>query len=135
MSEENQQTVNTDEISQPVAGSVDQPQQQQSQQRQIQLQIDDSQATVGYASVTQVSRSAEEFTINFSRGIRPTGNANVARLKIDQSVIMSPFAAKRLAISLGKEVANYEKLYGTLELSEPKRRLGGEQQGGGNSGS
>jgi len=115
-------------IEETVTGAAAQPQTAPQQQgRQVQVQIDDSQASVTYASVTQVTHTAEEFQIDFSMGFKPTGQAGVARLKVEQRVIMSPYAAKRLAMSLGQTVARYEKTYGTLELNERNRRIGGAQ--------
>lgn len=93
------------------------------QQQQVQLQIDDNQTPVVYSTTARVWGSAEEINLDFAGSIRPTGEKNVARLKIDQRVILNPWAAKRLAIALGQAVTRYEQTYGTLEIDERKRRI------------
>jgi len=91
------------------------------QANQVQLQIDDAQTPVTYSTTVRVWGSAEEFNLDFAGPLRPAGG-NVARLKIDQRIVLNPWAAKRLAIALGQSVARYEQTYGALELDERKRR-------------
>ena len=45
-------------------------------------------------------------------------------LKIDSRVVLTPWAAKRLAIALGQTVQRYEQAYGVIEI-DPRRRLQG----------
>lgn len=87
-----------------------------------QLRIDESGVNTTFSSTTRIWGSAEEIIVDFSQGIRPTGQANVAMLKIDSRVVMTPWAAKRLALALGQTVARYEQAYGTIEI-DPRRRL------------
>lgn len=93
-------------------------------QNQFQLQIDDAATPVAYSTTVRVWGSSEEINLDFAGPIRPAGK-NQARLKIDQRMILNPWAAKRLAIALGQAVGRYEQAYGTLELDEKKRRVGG----------
>lgn len=93
-------------------------------QSQFQLQIDDAATPVAYSTTVRVWGSSEEINLDFAGPIRPAGK-NQARLKIDQRMILNPWAAKRLAIALGQAVGRYEQAYGTLELDEKKRRVGG----------
>jgi|GEM_PF-440596 len=95
----------------------------QQQNSQVQLQIDDAAAPVTYSTTVRVWGSAEEFNLDFAGPLRPAGN-NKASLKIDQRLVLNPWAAKRLAIALGQAVARYENTYGALELDERKRRSG-----------
>lgn len=90
--------------------------------QQMQLQINDADAPIYYASTARVSGTAEELTVDLSRGIQPTSKQNVSTLKVDARVIMSPWAAKRLALALGQAVTRYEKAYGELEV-DPRKRL------------
>lgn len=92
-----------------------------SEQQQVNVQIDDGQAPVTYATIVRVSGSAEEFTLDFSGPLRPTGPKS-ARLKVDQRIVMNPWAAKRLCIALTQAVTRYEKGYGQLEI-DPRKRL------------
>jgi len=94
----------------------------EAQRPQVQLQIDDSKAETTYSTTVRVWGSAEEINLDFAGPIRPTQQQNVARLQIDQRIVMNPYAAKRLAIALSQAVTRYEQTYGTLELDERKRR-------------
>ena len=99
------------------------------QQAQTQLQIDDTKANVSYSSTSRIWGSAEEIIIDFSQGVRPGSQPNTAALKVDSRVILSPWAAKRLALALGQTVQRYEQTYGTLEI-DPRKRQQGEGQAG-----
>ncbi len=92
------------------------------QANQFQLQIDDAEVPVKYSTTVRVWGSSEEINLDFAGPIRPTNQQNVARLKIDQRMILNPWAAKRLAVALGQAVGRYEGTYGVLELDERKRR-------------
>ena len=92
------------------------------QQNQTQLRLDDSTASVSYSSMASIRGMAEEIIVDFSQGVRPSSQQNVAVLKIDTRVIMSPWAAKRLAIALGQTIARYEATYGPIE-TDPRKRL------------
>ncbi len=93
-----------------------------SQQAQMKIEIDDTQVASDYSSTVRVWGSAEEINLDFAGPLRPTGQ-NSAKLKIDHRVIMNPWAAKRLAISLGQAIARYEQTYGPLELDARKRMI------------
>ena len=92
----------------------------QAQQQQLQLQIDDAGTPSTYSTTVRVWGSAEEINLDFAGALRPTGQ-NTAKLKIEQRVILNPWAAKRLAIALAQAVGRYEQMYGTLELDVRKR--------------
>lgn len=102
------------------------PEQQQGQQ--LQLRIDDADAPVYYASTARVAGTAEEITVDISRGLQPGPN-NQATMKIDARLILSPWAAKRLAMALGQAVTRYEQSYGTLEIDPRKRLQAGAKNG------
>lgn len=91
-------------------------------QQQVQLQIDDANAPMLYSTTVRVWGSSEEINLDFAGPIRPTRQAGTVRLKVDQRVILNPFAAKRLAIALTQAVRRYEQTYGALELDERNRR-------------
>lgn len=88
---------------------------------QVKVDVDDTSAPVSYSSTVRVSGTAEEFTLDFAGQLRPAGQ-NRATLKIDNRVVLSPWAAKRLAMTLGQAVQRYEQAYGKLEL-DPRKRL------------
>ena len=94
-------------------------------QQQFQLQIDESKTEMFYSSTARVYGSAEEIILDFSQGIRPSGRENVSVMRIDARIVVSPWAAKRLALALGQAVQKYEQAYGTLEIDPRKRAVGG----------
>lgn len=93
------------------------------QQSQMQLQIDETKVESYYSSTARVYGSAEELVVDFSQGIRPSGQDNVSVMKIDARVLLSPWAAKRLALALGQAVQRYEQAYGVLEIDARKRMV------------
>ena len=99
------------------------------QPSQMQLQIDESKVETFYSSTARVYGSAEELIVDFSQGIRPSGQNNVSVMRIDSRVILSPWAAKRLALALGQAVQRYEQTYGILEI-DPRRRAQDQGAGG-----
>ena len=90
----------------------------------MQIQLDESETVTNYSSTVRVWGSAEEINLDFAGQLRPAG-PTAARLKIDQRMILNPWAAKRLAVALGQAVGRYEATYGTLELDERRRRVAG----------
>lgn len=89
--------------------------------QQMQLKVDDSNTPSTYSSTVRVWASAEEINLDFAGPLRPSGPKE-ATLKIDQRMILNPYAAKRLALALGQAVARYEQSYGSLEL-DPRKRM------------
>lgn len=94
------------------------------QGQQIQITVDDSDAPLIYSSLVRIGGSAEEIILDFAGPLRATG-PRTATMKIEQRVVMSPWAAKRLALSLMQAIHRYEQTYGELEIDERKRRVGG----------
>jgi len=96
------------------------------QNQQFQLKIDDSTTPTTYSTTVRVWGTAEEINLDFAGPIRPGTSPQTAQLKIDQRVVLNPYAAKRLALALSQAVSRFEKTYGTLELDEKKRRINPE---------
>ena len=93
----------------------------QETERRTELLVDDSNANVNYSTTVHINGSPEEFALDFSRGVRPGPRPNTAVLRVDSKVILSPWAAKRLAIELSQAVQRYEETFGTLEIDPRKR--------------
>lgn len=91
-------------------------------QPQQQLRIDEAAVSTYFSSTSRIWGTAEEIIIDFSQGVRPSGQKNISVLKIDARIVMSPWAAKRLAIALGQTVQRYEQTYGILEI-DPRKRM------------
>jgi hypothetical protein len=98
------------------------------QQQQMQLQVDDANTPVTYSTTVRVWGSAEEINLDFAGPLRPSG-PNAAKLKVDQRLVLNPWAAKRLAIALSQAVQRYEQAYGPLEL-DARKRLVNQPAGG-----
>ena len=103
------------------AAAVDETVTAPDSQNQVRLGIDESSVDSYYSSITRISGTAEEILIDFSQGIRPTGQ-DTAVLKVDARVTLSPWAAKRLALALGQTIQRYEQAYGPLEVDPRKRQ-------------
>lgn len=98
------------------------------QGQQFQIQLDDAQTPVTYSTTARVWGSPEEIYLDFAGPLRPTSN-NTARLKVDQRVVLSPWAAKRLALALNQAIVRYEQTYGSLEI-DARRRVINQPIGG-----
>ncbi len=78
---------------------------------------DDSNMKTSYANVCNVASTREEVTLLF--GTNQTWAADQKEIKevkvqLTDRIILSPFAAKRLAILIGNVVTEYEKRFGPL---------------------
>ncbi len=89
-------------------------------QNQIQVDVDDDGVPVTYGKLVRVGASAEEITLDVAGPLKQTAQ-NRATMKVENRIILNPWAAKRLAIALGQTIQQYEKLYGDLEIDERKR--------------
>ena len=76
---------------------------------------DDKELSTSYANVCNVSSTREEVTLLF--GQNETGlNSNEISVRLTERIILSPFAAKRLAQVIGNVMAEYEKRFGALDI-------------------
>ena len=84
-------------------------------------QIDQSRLAVSYANVCRIAQTPNEVIVDF--GVNPNffGNILDEPLKLENRVIMSHDAAKRLCLHLMATIQNYESKYGTIELDLTKR--------------
>jgi len=77
---------------------------------------DDSNMRSVYANATNVAGGQEEIVLLF--GMNQSWQAGQKEIKIQLSdrIVLSPFAAKRLATLLNNVLTNYEAQYGKLDL-------------------
>lgn len=74
---------------------------------------DDKTMTTSYANVCNVTGTREEVTLLF--GTNQTGiNDQEVNVELSERIILSPYAAKRLAMLIGNVVGEYEKRFGAL---------------------
>lgn len=79
---------------------------------------DDSGMTTSYANVCNVAGTREEVTLLF--GTNQTGlNDQQVSVRLSDRIILSPYAAKRLAALLSNVVVQYEKRFGALSIDAP----------------
>jgi len=79
---------------------------------------DDSQMRTSYANVVNASSTREEVSIFF--GTNMTWSLNDKRefnVKLNERMVLSPFAAKRLSILLQAILKEYETRFGKLEVA------------------
>ncbi len=83
---------------------------------QVKIKWDDSSMRSVYANVCNVAGTREEFVLLF--GMNQAWNPNQKELTVQLSdrIVMSPFAAKRLALLLNNVLRDYESKHGTLDV-------------------
>ncbi len=84
--------------------------------------IDQSRLTVSYANVCRVAQTPSEVFIDF--GINPNFYIPILEgepAKLENRIVMTPDAAKRLCLSLVQTIQKYEALYGPIEIDFTKR--------------
>ena len=85
----------------------------------MKLKWDDTNMRSGYANVCNVTSTREEVVLLF--GINQAWNRGQKEVTIQLTdrIIISPYAAKRLATLLNGVVGEYEKRFGALNVELP----------------
>ncbi len=83
---------------------------------QFKIKWNDSNMRSVYANVCNVASTREEFVLLF--GMNQAWNPSQKELTVQLSdrVVMSPFAAKRLAVLLNNVLRDHETRFGTLDV-------------------
>jgi hypothetical protein len=86
------------------------------------IRWDDANLKSSYANVCNVSSTREEVVLVF--GINQAWERGQAEVQVQLSdrIILSPFAAKRLAALLGNVIREYESRFGALNVEGPRRQ-------------
>ena len=84
------------------------------------VKFDDTGITNAYANVCNVSSSREEVVLVFGMNNAWERDASEVRVKLNSRVILSPFAAKRLAMLLDSVVKQYEARFGGMDVGIPQ---------------
>jgi hypothetical protein len=100
----------------------------QDQSRQIQLRIDESKMHSTYANTIRTSTTPDEVVLDFGMNLpMQTGNNEQAIIfTVGSRVVMNWAGAKRLAISLGQVVRQYEDRNGQIQLGPAQGRPEGD---------
>ena len=80
------------------------------------VKFDDTGITNAYANVCNVSSSREEVVLVFGMNNAWERDASEVRVKLNSRVILSPFAAKRLALLMNSVVQQYETRFGGMDV-------------------
>jgi hypothetical protein len=80
---------------------------------------DDTNMHSVYANVTNVTGGREELIVLFGMNQAWQPGQKEVKVQLTERVVLSPFAAKRLAILLSKTLSEYEKRFGTLDVGAP----------------
>jgi hypothetical protein len=77
---------------------------------------DDSNMRSSYCNVSNVAGGREEIILLFGMNQAWHSGQKEVKVQLSDRIVMSPFAAKRMATLLNNVLADYEKRYGTLDL-------------------
>lgn len=80
------------------------------------VKFDDSGMNTSYANVCNVLSTREEVTLLFGTNQTWHGENKEVVVKLNDRIILGPYAAKRLMMLLGNVVNEYEKRFGPLNI-------------------
>lgn len=85
--------------------------------REARLQWDDTRMTTSFANVVNIHSSREQVDLFFGTNQSwNNGASGTLSVSLSNRVILSPFAAKRLALALNGVLREYESRYGALDV-------------------
>lgn len=85
---------------------------------------DDSNMRSSYANVCNATGTREEVVLFFGMSHPSQSGQPEVRVQLNERVILSPFAAKRLALLLNNVVQAYEQRFGELPVAEQQTPVG-----------
>jgi len=95
-------------------------------QQRISLHVDERGLRTNYSNAFRVHGNPEELIVDFGMNmVNPAGDDSAQREIVfiaTDRVILNYYSAKRLAITLGQHVRQYEDEFGELETDPNKRR-------------
>jgi hypothetical protein len=84
---------------------------------------DDTNMRSVYSNVTNVTGGREEIILLFGMNQAWQPSQTEVKVQLTERLVLSPFAAKRLSILLGKTMAEYEKRFGSLNVGELPEKI------------
>jgi hypothetical protein len=90
-----------------------------SNQQEAQLRWDDSGMSTSFANVVNIRSTREELDLFFGTNQTwnaPNGDGNTLSIALTNRIILSPYAAKRLANALDSVLREYETRYGAIQV-------------------
>src|SRR3954471_14403561 len=82
----------------------------------MKLKWDDSNMKSSYANVCNVTSTREEVVMLFGMNQAWNRGQKEVTIELNNRIVVSPYAAKRLSMLLGGVVSEYEKRFGTLNI-------------------
>ncbi|RMH13525.1 MAG: DUF3467 domain-containing protein [Planctomycetota bacterium] len=94
----------------------------ENQGQQIQLRIDESKMHSSYANTIRTSTTLDEVVLDFGLNIpmQAPNQQPTVLFSVGSRVIMNWAGAKRLAMSLGQLIRQYEEQNGEIKLQRPQ---------------
>lgn len=91
----------------------------ENQQQQVQLRIDESKMQTTYANTIRSSTTQDEVVLDFGMNLPMQGNDGkpVLNFTIGSRIVTNWAGAKRLAISMGQMVRQYEERNGEIQIN------------------
>jgi hypothetical protein len=92
--------------------------------RQIQLRIDESKMGTTYANTIRTTNTGDEVVLDFGMNLPmpgPDQNTPTLVFNVGSRVVMNWQAAKRLAISLGQVVRQFEERNGEINIGQGRQ--------------
>jgi hypothetical protein len=83
---------------------------------QVRIKWDDSNMRSVYANVVNAAGTREETVLLFGMNQAWHSGQRELTVKLSDRVVLSPFAAKRLAILLNNVIRDYEQRFGALDI-------------------
>jgi hypothetical protein len=83
---------------------------------QVKIKWDDSGMRSVYANVVNAAGTREEIVLLFGMNQAWHSGQKELTVQLSDRVVLSPFAAKRLAILLNNVIRDYEQRFGTLDI-------------------
>lgn len=96
----------------------------QQPQQQVQLRIDESRMATTYANTIRTSTTGDEVVLDFGMNLPAPSPDNQPTLlfSVGSRVVMNWRGAKRLAISLGQVIRQFEEANGEIQLNPQPQR-------------
>jgi hypothetical protein len=83
--------------------------------------VDISNLRTRYSNACRIMQTPNEVIVDFGTNLNFFGDVVNEPMQLENRIIMSPDAAKRLCIHLTATIQKYEERYGVIELDEVKR--------------
>ena len=90
---------------------------------QISVQVNDDKMVTIFSNHTRLAATNEELFVELGIITQHSEQPNVAVMDVSTRVVMSFYAAKRLALMLSQAVQRHEQVFGPIQL-DPRARSG-----------